>query len=158
MCIRDSWEISLFENPATAPQRLILRHETATPEDIIDVIEEIAAQSGHIEPVDENYYQAFLELTQPQIEKLAVAVMLDQEREVRRLAGGKSDSTAVARVSKLVRSNFRAISIGLARFDAFGRLGFVSRIGFEPEPETDEALERRYKEIAPMIELSLIHI
>jgi len=122
------------------------------PKDIIDFIEELAAQGGHVEPVDEDYYQAFLELTQEQIEKLAVAVMLDREREVRRLASGKSDPAAVARVSKLVRNIFTAISIGLARFDAFGRLGFVSRIGFEPEPETDEALERRYEEIAPMIE------
>ena len=55
------------------------------PKDIIDYIEALAAQNGHFEPVDEEYYQAFLELTQPQIEKLAVAVMLDHEKEVRRL-------------------------------------------------------------------------
>ena len=44
------------------------------PKDIIGFIEELAAQSGHIEPVDEGCYQAFLELMQQQIEKLAVAV------------------------------------------------------------------------------------
>ena len=121
------------------------------PKNIIDAIERIAAQDGCIESVDENYYQAFLTLPQQQVEKLAVAVMLDQEREVRRLAGGKTDPTAVASVAKLVRHVFTAISIGLARFDAFGRLGFVSRIGFEPEPDTDDALTRRYEEIAPII-------
>ena len=122
------------------------------PKDLIDFIEQMAAQSGYIEAVDENYYQAFLQLSQQQVEKLAVAVMLDQEREVRRLAGGKTDADTVARIAGFIQKVFWTISIGLARFDAFGRLGFVSRIGFDPEPNTDEALDRRYKEIAPIIE------
>jgi hypothetical protein len=123
------------------------------PKDIIDAIEEIAGEVGYFEPVDENYYQAFLELTQPQIEKLAVAVMLDHEKEVRRLAGGQTSPAAVARVANLVQGVFYGISIGLARFDAFGRLGFVARIGPEPfEVNMDEPLKRRYTEIAPMIE------
>jgi hypothetical protein len=68
------------------------------PGDIIDEIEKIAAEAGHFEAVDEDYYQAFIELTQPQIEKLAIALMLDQERPVRQLAGGKTDPAAVARI------------------------------------------------------------
>ena len=76
--------------------------------------------------------------------------MLDHEREVRRLAGGRTDAAAVQRV---VRSFLHAISTGLARFDPFGRLVFVSRIGPKPwDVDTDDALERRYAEIAPMIE------
>ena len=121
------------------------------PKDIISFIEQMAAQSGYVEAVDENYYQAFLQLSQREIEKLAVAVMFDQEREVRRLAGGKTDPDTVARVTKLVCNIIAVISVGLARFDAFGRLGFVSRIGSDPEQETDEALERRYEEISPII-------
>jgi hypothetical protein len=50
------------------------------PKDFIDHIEAIAAEHGYFEPVDENYYQAFVELNQPQIEKLAIALMLDQEK------------------------------------------------------------------------------
>jgi hypothetical protein len=123
------------------------------PKDIIDAIEQIAGEDGYFEPVDENYYQAFLELTQPRIEKLAVAVMLDHEKEVRRLAGGQTNPAAVARVAHLVKGVFVGISIGLARFDAFGRLGFVARIGPEPfEVNMDDPLKRRYTEIAPMIE------
>ena len=38
------------------------------PKDLIDYIEALVAENGHFEPVDEDYYQAFLELTQPQIE------------------------------------------------------------------------------------------
>jgi hypothetical protein len=56
------------------------------PKDIIDCIEALAAENGHFEPVDEDYYLSFLDLTQPEIEKLAVAVMLDREKEVRRLS------------------------------------------------------------------------
>jgi hypothetical protein len=121
------------------------------PKDIIDYIEALAAENGHFEPVDEDYYQAFLELTQPQIEKLAVAVMLDQEKEVRRLAAGRSNPESVERVARLVRNMFTGISIGLARFDAFGRLGFVARIGPEPTVEIDEEMQRKFELIEPMI-------
>ena len=75
------------------------------PKDIIDHIEAIAAEHGHFEPVDENYYQTFVELNQRQIEKLAIALLLDQEKEVRRLAGGKTDPDAVERVSKFLRNS-----------------------------------------------------
>jgi hypothetical protein len=117
---------------------------------VTDVVKRFAAEHREIEGIDENYYRAFLELTQAQVEKLAVAVMLGHEREVRRLAGGRTDAAAVQRV---VRSFLHAISTGLARFDPFGRLVFVSRIGPKPwDVDTDDALERRYAEIAPMIE------
>ena len=42
------------------------------PRDIIDEIEAIAAAHGRFEPVDEDYYQAFVDLTQPQVEDLAL--------------------------------------------------------------------------------------
>jgi len=121
------------------------------PKDIIDHIEAIAAADGHFEPVDENYYQAFVDLNQPQIEKLAIALMLDQEKEIRRLAGGKIDSDAVARVSKFVRNMFTGISLGFARFDTFGNFGFVARIGFEPTVEMDEIMDEKFKLVEPMI-------
>lgn len=125
--------------------------EPRRPKDIIDYIEAFAAENGHFEPVDEDYYQAFLELTQAQIEKLAVAVMLDQEKEVHRLAGGQTSEESVERVANLVRNMFTGISIGLARFAAFGRLGFVARIGPEPTVEMDEAMERKFELVEPMI-------
>lgn len=121
------------------------------PEDIIAFIERMAAESGHFEPVDENYYRAFLQLTQSEIEKLAVAVMLDQEKEVRHLAGGKSTPESVAGVARFIRGMFTAISFGVARFDAFGRLGFVARIGDDPETEMWDALDERFQLIEPMI-------
>lgn len=59
------------------------------PKDIIEAIEAIAGEGGQFEPVDEDYYQAFVDLTRPQIAKLAIAILLDQEMEVRRLLGGR---------------------------------------------------------------------
>jgi hypothetical protein len=101
--------------------------------------------------LDENYYQAFVDLTQQQVEKLAIALMLDQEKEVRRLAKGKADPQAVGRVSKFVRNMFTGISLGFARFDSFGRFGFVAQIGPEPTVEMDEAIEQKFRLVEPMI-------
>ncbi len=121
------------------------------PKDIIDYIEALAAEHGHFEPVDENYYQAFMNLTQQQIEKLSIALMLDQENEVRRLAAGKTDPNAVEQVSEFVGNMFTGISLGFARFDAFGNFGFVARIGFEPTVEMHAIIEEKFKLIEPMI-------
>ena len=69
------------------------------------------------------------------------------------MAGGRSDAAGVHQVAKLVQNVFDAISIGLARFDAFGRLVLVSRIGPKLwETDLVDDMERRYAEIAPMIE------
>jgi hypothetical protein len=57
----------------------------------------------------------------------------------------------VARVSKFVRNRFTGISLGFARFDAFGNFGFVARIGFEPTVEMDEIMAEKFKLIEPMI-------
>jgi hypothetical protein len=127
------------------------RNPSLTP--VTDAVEKLAAENGYFEGIDANYYHGFLELTQPQVQKLAVAVMLDQERTVRKLAEGHTDAAAVQRVTEFVRTVFYVISIGLSRFDPFGRLVTVARIGPKPwDVDMDEALERRYAEIAPMIE------
>lgn len=122
------------------------------PRDLIDAIQAIAAQRGVIEAVDEDYYRDFISLTQQQIEKLAVAIMLEHDREVRRLSGGKADERAIVEVARLVQNIMLAISIGLVRFDVFGRLTFVSRVGPEPwDVDLDEPLEQRRKEIEPIV-------
>ena len=90
------------------------KNRSLTP--ITEAIEKLTGEHGHFEGIYENYYQRFLELTEAQVEKLAVAVMLDQEREVRRLADGRTDATAVQRVTEFVRSVFHVISIGVSRF------------------------------------------
>jgi vacuolar-type H+-ATPase subunit H len=121
------------------------------PRDVIDAIEEICAVHGHVEPVDEEYYDDFLKLNQQEIERLAVAVMLDHEKEVRRLAARRLDPAAIERVARLVENTFVAISIGLERCDAFGRLGFVARVGSEPSAEMSEALAEKRQMIEPII-------
>ena len=125
-------------------------HDPNRPKDLIDYIEALAAEHGHFEPVDENYYQAFVDLNQRQIEKLAIALMLDQEMEVRRIAGGKTDPATVAGVAKFVRNMFTGISLGFARFDAFGNFGFVARVGFQPTVKMDEAIDQKLKLVEPI--------
>lgn len=63
--------------------------------------------------MDEDYYRDFISLTQTQIEKLAVAIMLEHDREVRRLSTGKEIKAAVAAVAHLVQSTMVAINVGL---------------------------------------------
>ena len=126
-------------------------NDSNRPKDLIDHVEAIAAEHGHFEPVDENYYQAFVGLNQPQIEKLAIALMLDQEKEVRRLAGGKSDAEAVARIATFVGNMFTGISRGFARFDAMGNFGFVARVGVEPTVAMEEMMEQKLLLAEPMI-------
>lgn len=78
--------------------------------------------------------------------------MLEHDREVRRLSSGRTDGPVVAAVARLVQNIMVAISIGLLRFDVFGRLTFVSRIGPEPfDVELDDALEKRRAEIEPIV-------
>lgn len=119
--------------------------------DLVEFVEKEAGKNGQFEPVNEGYYRAFVELTQRQVEQLAVSVILDQEGEVRRLANGCEAMVGVERVAKLVCNVFSSISIGLAQFDAFARLGFVARVGPDPTPEMNDALELRYVEIAPIV-------
>lgn len=121
------------------------------PRDLIDDVEAVCAEKGHFVAIDEEYYRAFLGLSERQMENLMVAVMFDQEKEVCRLANGSTSGGAVERVSKLVYNCIHLISIGLMRFDAFGHLGLYARIGLEPDEDMDEALAARMKEMEPVI-------
>lgn len=119
--------------------------------DVIDDLEAICAKQGHVVTVDESDYQAFVDLTQPQVERLAIVVMLEHEKEVRRLAAGHTDEAAVERVAKLTRNAIKTISVGLIRFDTLGSLGFYARNGPEPSDEMQKAMDEKYDLIEPMI-------
>lgn len=122
------------------------------PRDVIEAIEAIAAQQGMIEAVDADYYRDFLGLSQRQIENLAVAIMLEHEGEVRRLATQAETDAGVTKVATFVHATMTAIGIGLERFDVFGRLVFVSRIGPEPfDVDLSEEMEKRMQEITPIV-------
>jgi hypothetical protein len=93
------------------------------PKDIIDHIEEIAGKNGRVAQVDHGYYEAFISLSDQEFERLAVALMIDQIEEVRRLANDTGDPVAIERVSRFVINGIRVISTGMMVFDRFGRLG-----------------------------------
>ncbi len=120
------------------------------PREIIDYVEKICAESGDFEAVDEEYYQAFLHLTQSEIENMTVIMMLDRQKDIREIARDHPDE-AVQRVSKFMCDGYTSISLGLMRVDIFGRLRFFARIGPEPDLEMYRALEKRLDQIKPVV-------
>lgn len=127
------------------------------PGDIIDFVQAQAAANGHFAPVDETYYQAFLTLTQTQLEKLVVVLLLDQEAAVRRAAAGKPEPEAIAGVATLVQHMLTGLSMGLARFDAFANFGFVAPVGSEPSEETQDAIDRKLEQMEPVVANTVRH-
>jgi hypothetical protein len=125
---------------------------TDRPRDVIDLVEKIAGIGGNFNPVDEGHYQGFIDLTCPELERLVVLMMLSQEKEVRRLAHKRSKAGAVRAVSKFIINGIRVISMGLMAVDAFGRVGMFARIGLDPNERMQEALDKRFQEIEPIVE------
>jgi hypothetical protein len=121
------------------------------PRDMIDFVEKHCGENGSFQAVDESYYEEFLRLSHTEVERLVVSMMLDQEEEVRRIAHGHSGTTAVAKVSEFICSGLKIISIGLMRFDVFGRVGMCARIGSEPDDQANEALERKLEQMEPIV-------
>jgi hypothetical protein len=120
--------------------------------DIIDYVEALSARKGAVCQVGPNYYSAFLHLTQLQVEKLVVVLLLEQEKEVRRLTSNKPSLQSIQRVASFIGKTLKVISIGLASFDCFGRLIITARIGSEPTAKMSDALERHLEKIQPVIE------
>ncbi len=126
---------------------------TPRPRDLIDTIEAIAAKNGDVEVIDEDYYQAFIELDAEDMKRLVIMLMLSHDREVRRLAEGSADAGAIARITRFISSTLVPVSQGLLRCDAFGRLHFTSRIGPKASDlGLDEELSTRCSELAPIVE------
>ncbi len=122
------------------------------PRDIISITEAIAAKSGHIEPVDEEFYQEFLGLTTDEIRRLVILILTSHAKEVFRLSERKTDAAACGRVADFAFKVLGVISTGLLRCDAFGRLHFVSRLGSDcDELGLSPALEKFVAENRPVV-------
>lgn len=125
--------------------------QSERPIEVLEVIDNWARDEGCFGSVDEDYYQAFVELTAPQVEKLAIAVMLAQEKEVRRLAKEFPYMEATERIARFISSAISIIGFGFMRFDPLGRVSIVSRVGPEPTSEMHAALLRCSTEREPII-------
>ena len=122
------------------------------PKDLIDAIEEIAARNGNTQEVGEPFYRAFLEMTAADVERLTIIVMLNNEKEVRRLCGGKPDERGITKVTRFSTTSITIMSRGLAMIDMFGVYGMTARIGPEPTPDTDKGLSGLSDRIAPWVQ------
>lgn len=122
------------------------------PKDLIDAIEEIAAKSGNFQQVDESYYLSFLELTAVDIERLTIVMMINQEKEVRRISAGRADADSIKAVGNFVTGSLRIMSFGLGTLDRIASFGITARVGPEPTSEMVERLNKYWDEQSRSIE------
>jgi hypothetical protein len=126
------------------------------PGNALEAFQALCAEQGKFGVVDEEYYRAFLNLTRTQVESVAIALMLDNETTVRRLAAAHADP--VARVARFIVNGFATLSTGILQFDAFGRPRCCAPIGPEPSQAMDAAIDARLEEIQPIVLDTVRHI
>lgn len=117
----------------------------------INRYEALGAVNGYLVRVSENYHRSFLRLRQGEVERMALAVMLDLERRVRRLSRGRITERKVEAVARMVNKIIYAIAIGVVRFDAFGRLVMAARENENPSTEKIAQIERKCAAIEPIV-------
>ena len=125
------------------------------PRDIIDDVEDACGQEGCVAEVSPEYYEAFLALSDDEIEALARTVLVVDAREARRLTFVEPVSEAPNRLIGFTRNTLSIIAIGLFRFNDFGQLRVYKRIGPEPEPDVYDALKKKIAKAHPIIELAV---
>ncbi len=109
--------------------------------DIIDHLEEIAARSGSFQKVSEATYQEFVNLSDSEIDRLSMVIMLNQEKDVDRLAGNLPKAEAVKRVTEFVEGFLWMIGRGFCAVDLHGGLVMTARDGPEPSDEMSEKIK-----------------
>jgi hypothetical protein len=126
------------------------------PGNALEAFHALCAEQGKFAAVDEEYYRAFLGLTPTQVESITIALLLDNETTVRRLAAGHADP--VARVARFIVNGFATLSTGILQFDAFGRPRCCAPIGPEPSQAIDAAIDARLEEIQPIVLNTVRHM
>jgi hypothetical protein len=99
------------------------------------------------------YYDAFLALTEDEMEILARAVLHVQADEARRLT--RAESTIIEASTELTGfadKTLSLIAVGLARFNHFAQLELLKRVGPEPEPAVHDALMEKIAKARPIVE------
>ena len=123
------------------------------PRDIIDCMEDLCGEEGSVAEVSPDYYDAFLALSDVEIEVLARAVLNAQAQEACRLIFADPVADAPVRLIRFTSNTLSVIAIGLARFNDFAQLGLYKRVGPEPEPAVHNALTEKVTNARPIIEL-----
>jgi hypothetical protein len=126
------------------------------PRDVIDAVEDICGQTGSMAEVNPEYYEAFLALSDVEMEVLARAVLNAQAKEARRLTFAEPAAEAPARLLRFASNTLSVIAIGLARFNDFAQLGLYKRVGPEPEPDVHDALTERITNARPIIQQAVL--
>lgn len=121
------------------------------PKDIIDHVEAIAAGAGNVAALDDNYYESLIALTDKQIEKLVLAIMVDKESEVRRISAGSFDAASINGVSAFLQNGIKVMGLGLMMFGPFGTLQMFARVGSPSSELLELKVENAIREMEPVI-------
>ena len=121
------------------------------PRDIIDEVQKIAAEAGNIAALDDDYYECLINLSDPQIEKLVVAMMVDKENEVRRISAGVVDAHSIDGVTAFVHKGIKVIGLGLMMFGPFGTMQMYARVGGPSSELLELKVENAIREMEPVI-------
>lgn len=124
--------------------------------DIIEHLEEIAARSGSFQKVSEKTYQEFINLSDAEIDRLSVVIMLNQEKDVDRLAGNLPKAEAVKRVTEFVDGFLWMIARGFCAVDIHGGLVMTARDGPDPSEKMSEKIELFRKRSRLLVEETVI--
>ncbi len=119
------------------------------PGDALEAFLALCAEQGKFASVDEEYYRTFLNLTNPEVESIAIALMVGHESVVRRLAASHPDPAA--RVTRFIANGLATLSTGILQFDSFGRPRCCAPLGPDPSPETEAAMDVRLEEMRPLV-------
>ena len=122
------------------------------PRDIIDDVEDLCAERGCLADVSPDYYDAFLTLSDVEMEVLARAALNSQAKCARRLTFAEPAAEAPARLIQLASSSLSVIAIGSARINVFAKYGLYKRVGPEPEPDVYDALMAKIAKARSIIE------
>ena len=122
------------------------------PRNIIDDVEDLCAERGFLAEVGPEYYDAFLALSDVEMEVLARAVLNAQAKCARRLTFAEPAVEAPARLFRFASTSLSIIAIGSARINVFAKYGLYKRVGPEPEPDVYDALMARIAKARSIIE------
>jgi hypothetical protein len=119
--------------------------------DLLDLLDQIGRRDGNVQAVGPHYYASFAALQPDEVERITMVLMLNHEKEVRRISKGSFDDPAIEAVSGFVERVFFVMEVGLGAIDGFGTFVMTARDGQEPTAEESAAMEHARESFRPWI-------
>ena len=117
----------------------------------INYVEALAAINGCVVELDQGYYDRFLGLSQQDVEKLTVMLMMDQSKSIWNITRGKSTNDAIEKAARLVNNIIYVMGNGLSVFNMFGSITMTARVGQLPTKQVGMAVKKKCADIEPIV-------